>query len=321
MSARNSLISELEESLRKGSRDERVSSLRRVTDLFLATSDRLNDEQIEVFDDVLGRLMERIESKALVELSRRIAPIDSAPKDVVQSLARNDEVEVAEPVLMQSKRLSTQDLIEIAETKGQSHLCAISARKQLGAPVTDVLLRRGDKKVADRLAANPGARFSEEGFSRMVDTAVQDETLAEKLSRRVDIPLKQFRELILRATESVRTRVLSIATPKDILEIQNIVTTVEDDAKPAETRDYTAAHKTAMAMHKRGELNNEAVLKFARGEKFEELVASFAVMCGASTSLIDRLMRGEGYNALLVPCRAAGLEWPTVRTILKVRPS
>src|SRR6185312_14896409 len=112
----------------------------------------------------------------------------------------------------------------------------------------DVLLRRGDKKVADRLAANPGARFSEEGFSRMVDNAVQDETLAEKLSRRVDIPLKQFRELILRATESVRTRVLSIATPKDILEIQNIVTTVEEDAKPAaaEARDYTAAHKTAM---------------------------------------------------------------------------
>lgn len=321
MSARNSLISELEESLRKGSRDERVSSLRRVTDLFLATSDRLNDEQIEVFDDVLGRLMERIESKALVELSRRIAPIDSAPKDVVQSLARNDEVEIAEPVLMQSKRLSTQDLIEIAETKGQSHLCAISARKQLVAPVTDILLRRGDKKVADRLAANPGARFSEEGFSRMVDSAVQDETLAEKLSRRVDIPLKQFRELILRATESVRTRVLSIATPKDILEIQNIVTTVEDDEpKPVENRDYTAAHKTAMTMHRRDELNNEAILKFARGEKYEELVASLAVMCGASIPLIDRLMRGEGYNALLVPCRAAGLEWPTVRTILKMRP-
>src|SRR6185312_8943903 len=186
----------------------------------------------------------------------------------------------------------------------------------------DVLLRRGDKKVADRLAANPGARFSEEGFSRMVDNAVQDETLAEKLSRRVDIPLKNFRELILRATESVRTRVLSIATPKDILEIQNIVATADDnETKPTEARDYTAAHKTAMTMHKRDELNNEAVLKFARGEKYEELVAGFAVMCGASISLIDRLMRGEGYNALLVPCRAAGLEWPTVRTILKVRPS
>ena len=50
MTARTSLISELEESIRNGSRDDRVRSLRRVTDLFLTTSDRLNDEQIGVFE-------------------------------------------------------------------------------------------------------------------------------------------------------------------------------------------------------------------------------------------------------------------------------
>jgi uncharacterized protein (DUF2336 family) len=322
MNARTSLISELEESIRKGNRDERVTSLRRVTDLFLATSDRLNDDQIEVFDDVLGRLIEHIESKALIELSQRIAPIDTAPTEVVQKLARNDESDVAEPVLTHSKRLSDKDLIEIAETKGPAHLRAISGRKQLVAPVTDVLLRRGDKKVVDRLAANPGARFSEEGFSRMVDNAVQDETLAEKLSRRVDIPLKHFREMILRATETVRTRVLSIATPKDILEIQNILTTANtgETKTEEEVHDFTAAHQAVMAMHKKDELNSEAILKFARGDKYDELVASLSILCAASESLIDRLMRGDGYNALLVPCRASGLDWTTVRSILKMRP-
>jgi hypothetical protein len=321
MTGRTSLISELEESLRKGSKDERVTSLRRVTDLFLATSDRLNDEQIDVFDDVLGRLMERLESKALAELSRRIAPIDTAPIDVVQKLARNDEHEVAEPILMQSKRLSNEDLIEIAETKGQLHLRAISARKQLSEPVTDVLLRRGDKKVADRLAGNAGARFSEEGFSRLVNNAVQDETLAEKLSRRVDIPIKQFRDLILRATETVRTRVLSIATPKDIVEIQGFLAEVKSEEVPLVPLDFTEAHQTTMAMHKKDALNSEAMLKFARADKYEELVAGFSVLCAASFGLIDRLMRGDGYNALLVPCRASGLDWQTVRAILKMRPS
>lgn len=320
MNARHSLISELEVSLRSGSRDERVISLRRVTDLFLATSDRLNNEQIEVFDDVLGRLMEHVETKALSEFSRRMAPIDTAPNDVVQTLARNDEAEVAEPVLMQSKRLTNKDLIEIAETKGQPHLRAISSRKQLAAPVTDALLRRGDREVVDRLAGNTGASFSEDGYSRMVDNGVEDESIAEKLSRRVDIPLKQFRDLILRATESVRARVLSIATPKDISEMQYFVSSVDSEKRVPEMHDFTAAHRLVMQLQKDDKLNNEAVLKFARAEKFEELVASLSVRCTASLRLVEKLMRGEGYNALLVPCRAAGLDWMTVRSILKMRP-
>ncbi len=321
MNARVSLISELEESLRKGSREERVTSLRRVTDLFLATSDRLNDEQIEVFDDVLSRLIEHVETKALSEFSRRIAPIDTAPNDVVQTLARNDEFEVAEPVLMQSKRLTNEDLIEIAETKGQSHLRAISERKQLAAPLTDVLLRRGDREVVDRLAGNAGASFSDEGYSRMVDNAVENESIAEKLSRRVDIPIKQFRDLILRATEAVRTRVLSIATPKDISEMQYFAASVDHDERVPETHDFTAAYRLAMQLQKDNKLNNEAILKFARAEKYEELVASLAVRCAASLRLVEKLMRGDGYNSLLVPCRAAGLDWMTVRSILKMRPS
>lgn len=141
MNARGSLISELEESIRNGSRNDRVTSLRRVTDLFLATTDRLSDEQIEVFDDVISHLMERVENNSLVELSRRLAPVETAPNEVIQALARNDEIAVAEPVLAQSKRLSKEDLLEIAQSKSQNHLYAISGRKRLGAPITDEIGR------------------------------------------------------------------------------------------------------------------------------------------------------------------------------------
>src|SRR6202023_1211478 len=75
MKAGQSLISELEDAIQSGSKDKRVDSLRRITDLFVANADRLNDQQIEVFDDVLGQLIKRIEGKALAELSRRLGPI------------------------------------------------------------------------------------------------------------------------------------------------------------------------------------------------------------------------------------------------------
>jgi uncharacterized protein (DUF2336 family) len=123
-----SLIAELEEAIESGSKDKRIDALRRVTDLFLADADRLTDLQIEIFDDVLGHLIKRIETKALAELSRRLAPIHNAPLEMVRQLARNDDITVAEPILAASARLSDGDLVEIASTKTQAHLLVISMR-------------------------------------------------------------------------------------------------------------------------------------------------------------------------------------------------
>ena len=115
----NSLIIELEEAVHSHSAERRVETLRRVTDLFLGEAERLSDEQIGLFDDVLGKLIHRIETKALAELSSRLAPIDNAPIDVIRRLARNDEIIVAGPVLATSARLTASDLIEVAKSKSQ----------------------------------------------------------------------------------------------------------------------------------------------------------------------------------------------------------
>ena len=112
---RESLIAELELAVKDDL--DRIKTLRRVTDLFLNDADRLNDEQIKVFDDVLCLLIRRIESRALVELSKRLAPLDNSPLEVIRRLARAEEIEVAGPVLSQSRRLCNSDLVEIAATK------------------------------------------------------------------------------------------------------------------------------------------------------------------------------------------------------------
>ena len=144
MSAQHSVIAELEDAIASGSTEERVETLRRVADLFLDQADRLEEEQVAVFDDVLCHLIKRIETKALVELSGRLAPIINAPIEVIRWLARDDEIAVAAPVLTQSPRLDEADLVEIAASKGQAHLLAIARRPALGEAVTEVLVRRGN---------------------------------------------------------------------------------------------------------------------------------------------------------------------------------
>jgi len=139
----HSIIAELEEAVRGGSSTKRVETLRQVTDLFLNDGERLSDEQVHVFDDVLCLLIARVETRARAELSKLLAPLDYAPFEVIRHLAWDDEIAVAGDVLTHSSRLGTEALVEIASTKGQSHLLAISALENLPEAVTDVIVNRG----------------------------------------------------------------------------------------------------------------------------------------------------------------------------------
>jgi uncharacterized protein (DUF2336 family) len=320
--AQDSLISELEDSIRAGSHEKRVQTLRKVTDLFLAESERFNDEQINVFDDVLQRLIERVEAKALAELSRRLAPIHNAPNNIIQKLARNDEISIASPTLTQSTRLSTTNLVEIANTKSQAHLLAIAGRNQLEIPVTDTLVRRGDRAVLNRLVNNSGAVFSELSFTTLVERAEGNDSFALQLGRRLDIPLRLFRELLRRATEAVRAKLLAMAAENQT-EIQSVLAQVSDQmtSETHAPRDHTAVSRHVRMLHEKDALNQEAILSFLQDNKYEEVAAALALLCGLPFDLIDRLLHAPRSDAILVPCRAAGFEWATTHALLKNRPS
>lgn len=323
MSLGQSLIAELDDAIKSGSKDKRVETLRRITDLFVVGADRFNDQQIEVFDSVLGRLIERIEARALAELSQRLAPINNAPLDVVRRLAGHDDIAVAEPILSQSTRLSDKDLIEIANTKTQAHLLAISSRAGIAEPVTDVLLRRGDDRVFHKLAENPGASFSENGFATLVKHAEKDERLTEKVGLRFDIPLRLFRELLLRATEAVRSRLLAASGPDSRGHIQSILVAISEDAdrdaRKLHDRDLTQARDRVLAMHAKGKLNNAAFFEFAKSGGYAEIVAALSLLSGAPLPLMEKLLQSVHVEAFLVPCKSADLEWATTRLILTCR--
>ena len=86
-SARRSLMEEIEHTLTTGSREQRADTLRRITDLFIVSASDLNEQVTQIFDDVMGMLVEAIETKVRAELSKQLAPIANAPINVIQRLA------------------------------------------------------------------------------------------------------------------------------------------------------------------------------------------------------------------------------------------
>ena len=111
MSQALGLAEEIEAALRDASPDRRSSVLRRVTDLFIHDAESLTADQTALFDDVLGQLVAHLESRAAVELSRRLAPVANAPFEMVRCLACHDDIAISGPVLERSGRLSDDDLI------------------------------------------------------------------------------------------------------------------------------------------------------------------------------------------------------------------
>ena len=315
------LITELEDALNSGSPEKRVETLRRVTGLFLNEADRLNEQQISVFDDVLVHLVQRIESKALVQLSTSLAPVDNAPIETIRNLARNDEIAIAGPVLTQSTRLVERDLVEIAKSKGQGHLLAISGRSSLTEAVTDVLVERGNREVAHRLAVNSGARFSETGFAVIVKSAGSDEALVQKLGLRLDIPLQMLRELLSRATELVRARLLAAASPEKRDQIQRVIDSIAHAVgwEAAGPRDFRNSESLVQQLNRNGQLNESVLVEFIKERRYEEMTSTLALFCMAPVEFIETLMKGISAEGLIVACKAAKLNWPTVKSVLQIR--
>src|SRR3954468_20583135 len=136
--SRSSLLDELERAVSSGNHARRVDMLERMSDLFLAGSRRYSDSQLAVFDDVLVRLAAEIEVRARAGLARTLADTDRPLPKLIRSLAFDDAIEVAGPVLRRSPQLSDDDLVENASCKSQDHLLAIAERIQLSELVTDV---------------------------------------------------------------------------------------------------------------------------------------------------------------------------------------
>src|SRR5262249_23882440 len=179
----------------------------------------------------------------------------------------------AAEVLTNSSRLATDTLVEIASTKGQDHLLAISGRANLPEVVTDVIVDRGETKAIRRLANNASARFSEAGFTGMVTRAESDDELTEILGLRIDLPIKLLRARLRRAKGDGRDGLLAIAPQSVRDEIQRVLGEIaKEPAIPP--RDFSVAEQLVKLMKSLGELDEGAIVKFVAAGKFDEVSAA-----------------------------------------------
>lgn len=188
-------LTELENLLRRVAPLQRPALLKSLLELFLENAGRLGPAQVNLFDRLFNVLIPEVDKESTAALARRLAPLATAPFLTLHRLAHDDDIRVAEPVLMQADCIEDSALADIARTKGQTHLLAIACRKRLAEPVVDLLVTRGDDVVARYVANNREARLSPQSAAQLVARARYDSLLARLLRQRADVPARLLADL------------------------------------------------------------------------------------------------------------------------------
>jgi uncharacterized protein (DUF2336 family) len=320
-----SLISDLEEVIQHGSLHWRAETLTRIANLFADGASRYANDHVAVFGDVFDRLLEGADINVRADLSHRLAEIANAPAVTVCRLAHDSDPAVAAPVLRRSAHIPDDDLIEIIETGSQAHRLAIARRAALSEPVADRLVTLGDREVLNTVLENP-AVLPPTAFVILMKRAKSDAALTARIGERADIPTHMLQELAIQASDIARRQFQQATTATE--------SRPELRREPGEPAAPTALmprtvqpaygpqpqrFRSALAQPDR-ETGAPSLMELARSGQHEDILAGLSAQCAVPIHVVDRLMRSERLDPILVLCKAGGLAWPTVRAVIEARP-
>jgi uncharacterized protein (DUF2336 family) len=234
-------------------------------------------------------LVKETDGAALVDTSRRLAPVTNAPPRIIKRLAYDDSVEVAAPVLQHSPRLTTEDLRQVASTKGNAHLLAISKREHLEEPVTDILVTHGDNNVAASLAENTTARFSASGLQTLVNKAKEDEQIAAYLIGRKELSADVLGELV----------------------------TVHQNREAERCDRIASAQRHVVQLKAKNSLNDAAIHNFVAEGHLEDALAGISLLTGIGFDVLFLLLKKDRPSGFILVCKAVDLTWATISNIVK----
>ncbi|ALL12643.1 DUF2336 domain-containing protein [Caulobacter henricii] len=283
--------------------------LRGVTDLFF-TGDSHDPVQMGLFDDVMSQLAGDMEEAVRIELAERLSQAPAAPRGISRTLAK-DSIAVAQPILKNSSSLSENDLLEVARTRGQDHLRAISQRTRVPSAVSDAIVQHGDDTTLGVLLRNEGAVLSRQAHEAVVDRAAANPALHEAVVDRHGLPVDLLNEMYFMVEARLRERIMAKnadvdpATLEAALDAGRKRVAAGDGALPA---DHAQAEHEFRAIKARGGATAAALAAMLRAKNTTLFLVALADMADIDFHTARHILERHELDALAVVCKAADFD-------------
>jgi len=286
--------------------------------LYLEQGDALSVDELALTADILRNLVREIEIPVRQALAARMAQAAQAPRELAVCLGE-DAIEVADPVLMRSAVLEERDLVEIARLRTMQHRLAIAARDDVTAAVADALPPPHAPPAAPAVLRTPVQNPHAEIGPAPTDLPVPQAQKAEPLrAPRLPPPPPPPRHPDPPPSAALRRRSLEtfeIDAAELDEQLQDAVAgLIAEDADAADAQEDQAA-AVARKLQADGTLNPMIMIQVLRQGRVPLFEAMFAEMVGLRRVVAQRVIYGEGGEALAVACRSLDIDKPSFASL------
>lgn len=287
---------------REKSAQARATLTQIVNDLYSGTSRVLTPTERQLMEDILVRLIGQVEASVRKLIAERLADRPDASHELVVALA-GDEIGVAYPLLLKSKVLRDDDLIEIVQQRTMEHQLAVAARPGLGEGVSDALVETDNADVIRTLLDNPSARISERTMGRLIEDARTKTAYQAPLVRRSDLSPELARRLYWAVSAALRLSVVR----KFHIDPAMLDESIRDAAaafegSPAEPEPAAPAVAPGSL-----DLGSMLVTSLRNGE-VGVFVTVLSKTAKLRSSLLRRMLFEPGGEGLAIVCKGIGID-------------
>ncbi|WP_169561491.1 DUF2336 domain-containing protein [Sneathiella chinensis] len=280
-----------------------------ISNLYLDEKEKLSERERAQIGDILTKLTSSVEKSIRQALSERLAVSGDAPHDLVLLLA-NDEIEVARPLLVQSRLVLQSDLMEIIANRSNEHLLVIAERDDLDATLTDLLIDLGEEDVIEALIRNDDAELSQEAMNFLVEESRRVDRFQEPLLARHDIPTDLAHKMFWWVSAALRRHIINNFEIDTTLLDQQIVAATHDYRKEQSIADFgeTHADRLVAQMASRNELTEKFLIQTLKSKRIRLFVAGLSLKSGLDILTISRLIHDHNAEALAITCKTLGFD-------------
>ena len=305
----SSTLSKLTDLAKEKSSDRRRALMREVTDLFFEAPPEPGGALNGAFDEVLSAIAQETASDARRELADRFADADAAPRGLILQLAR-DAIEVAAPILQRSRALGEEDMVHLAETQGEAHLRALSARETVPERVAEVIVEKGDDVTVAGLVENPGAQLSRAAHEAVAQRAEASPVLQRPVVRREDTPADLLHDLMMVVESSLREQIMNRFDHMEpgAVEAALAASRARLEKRLSEDKAMAEARRFIQARMVRKELDGQLLARLLREREILKFCVGFAELAGIDHQAARRAIEHEDIDLLALICKAAGFD-------------
>jgi len=286
-----------------------------IGDLYSERGTTLSEREHALMADILRKLIRDCEMAVRRDLSERLATAENPPHDLILALA-NDEFEVAQPILMQSRVLRDIELIQIIRHRTQQHQLAIAMRRSVSEYVSDALVETGSVDVIKALLENKDARISEATMEYLADESQRVDSYQEPLIKRQDLKPELAERMYLWVSAALRQHILEhfdIHPGQLDDHLEGIIESISGG--PQQQMASQPAETLAEELAKQQRITPDFLIQVLRQGEITLFEALFEKLSGLPQPRLQRVLYDSGGDGLAIACRALDMPKSSFATI------